>query len=619
MPSLPLPTEAPRIWRARGPDRETCRHLAATLGLSPLVADLLVSRGLDTPEAALAFLEPTVDTLRDPFEMADMQRAADRLVRAVQDGEQVLIYGDADVDGLSGTALLMQFLRFLGADPVAYVPNRAYDAYSFNDKGHDAVIEAGAKVVVSVDNGTSSVAQVARLQAEGVDVIITDHHLPGDELPPAHAVVNPRRADCPYPFKGLAGVGVAFKLACAVAARLSESRRRSPEMMRFLGEAMAWVAMGTLADMVPLTDENRVLTARGLRAIPRATHPGLAALCKVSEIDPETFAADDVAFRLAPRLNAAARLGRSDISVDLVTTNDAARAKLLASSLDQLNRERQQTDRAMFAEVQELLPGLPRDEPVVLQNDHWSSGLLGLVASRIVGATARPALLVSWGRGSPAKGSCRSIVGFDLHAALAACDEHLESHGGHAMAAGFSVRREKFDAFRAAFVGEWRRTREAGLEVPPIDFDGELPLASITLKLMDQLERLAPFGTDNPGPVLGASGVTIASVRRMGQDGSHLALELAQGSTCLRAVSFGSGDLADHLGTGQMIDVLFRPRVNRFRGRARVELELVDLRDAQSAPGDTGAAARAAERASVRRAATTPVADDQHSAAEGSA
>lgn len=559
------------------------RSLAAELDLEQAVAAALAARGLRDADAARAFLDPRVEHLHDPFLLADMERAAERLARALREREPIVVYGDYDVDGLTSTALMVQFLRYLGAQPAVYVPNRAYEGYSFTAGGVAHCLRAGARVVVSVDNGIASHEPVAELAAAGVDVIITDHHLPGDQLPPAFAVVNPRRRDCDYPYKSLAGVGVAFKLACAVANRLSEGRRRSPEMARFLGEAMAWVALGTVADMMPLTGENRVLAARGLPAIPRSTSPGLAALCRVAGVQADGFSAEDVAFKLAPRINAAGRLGRADIPLALLTAPDEASAAPLAEELDRLNERRRLADREMFAHAQGLLHAQPDEGPLVLHHPDWPSGLLGLVAGRLAQHTGRPAVLISGRADGPSKGSGRSPPGFDLHAALAACSEHLVSHGGHALAAGFSIEPARVPAFAEAFRAAWRAQSGHGVPASPLEYDAELPLAALTPRLVGQFERLAPFGQGNARPVLGAPGVTLLESRRMGGDGTHLQLTVGQGPAALRLVAFGRGDLHERLARGALLDVLLTPRVNRYRGRSSVEGELQDLRPARAA------------------------------------
>lgn len=591
--ALPSQSGVPVAWTARAADSRAVRALVEALDIEPLVATLLCQRGLRDVDAARRFLEPSVDDLRDPFLLADMGRAADRVATAVAAGESVLVYGDADVDGLSGTALLVHFFRFLGVEPLVHVPNRNFEGYSFSDAGVEAVLATSAKVVISVDNGTSSVEAIGRLQDAGVDVIVTDHHLPGEVLPPAYALVNPRREDCSYPFGGLAGVGVAFKLACAVASRQSEGRKRSPDMMRFLGEAMAWTALGTVSDMVELSDENRVLVMRGLRAIPRSTHPGLMALCHVAGVEAEGFSAEDIAFRIAPRLNAATRMGRTDLSLALLTADDPERARQLAWSLDKLNKQRQVEDRAMFAAIREQLGDGPVEDPViVLRDDTWNPGLLGLVASRLAQLTGRPAVLVSGLKGDPAKGSMRSVEGVHAQKALVACAEHLTGYGGHAFAAGFSLNGADFDAFRRTMLDHIRSVTSEDHGPVPLTFDAELPLVSLNRRLLEQINALAPFGQGNPAPVFGARGVTVVAKKTMGEDKSHLSLELGQGPASIRAVSFGNGQLAKTLNVGQVVDVLFKPKLNHFRGRTTVQLELVDLSTARQ-PADVPASAEA--------------------------
>lgn len=351
-------------------------------------------------------------------------------------------------------------------------------------------------------------------------------------------------------------------------------------MARFLGEAMAWVALGTVADMVPLAGENRILAARGLRAIPLSTSPGLIALCSVAGIRKGApFGEEEVSFKLAPRLNAAGRMGRNDLALKLLIADTEAEALGVARELDALNKQRQVVDREIAHDVAVRLSETPKHEPVVMHDDRWNTGLLGLVAGRLAGQIGRPAVLISAAHGDPAKGSCRSVPGFDVHAALAACTEHLVSHGGHAMAAGFTIRRDAIPAFRTAFVEQWALHVAAGARRAPLEYDGELPLAALTPRIIEQLERLAPFGQGNARPVLGAMGVVVHEARRMG-DGSHLALQVGQGECTLRAVAFGKGDLADALPRGTGADVLFKPRRNHFRGQSTVELELVDLRPA---------------------------------------
>jgi single-stranded-DNA-specific exonuclease len=570
-------------WLPQDTDPGAVRRLASEMGIEPLLATILVNRSIFTKTEAAAFLQPSVDDLLDPFALADMDLAAERMARAITDHERILVYGDADVDGLTSTGLLVQFLRMLKLEPMVYVPNRAYEGYSFTPAGVEHVLASGAQLVVSVDNGISSIAPVATIQSAGIDVIITDHHMPADELPPALAVVNPKRVDCGYSFKGLAGVGVAFKLACAVASKLHRRLQLSDDMHRFLGESLSWVCMGTVSDMMPLRGENRVLVSRGLRALPRTNSPGLAALCHVSGIGQAADCrAEDIAFRLAPRLNAATRMGRSDLSVSLVTASDPNEAKRLAEALDEANKSRQIAERELLAELHPLLEDIPADQPVVLASQTWNAGLLGLVAGRITRERGVPAVLMSSAQGDPAKGSCRCMPGFDAHAALGACREHLTAYGGHPGAAGFSIPWDRIEAFREAFMAQWNQQSSASTGPAPHRYEAEVPLAGLTHKLIKALDGLEPFGKDNPRPVLVTGGLTVQETRRMGGDGQHLALTVACGDLFMRAVAFSRGHWADRLPVGLAVDVLHMPKFNNFRGRTTVEMELVDVRPARN-------------------------------------
>lgn len=567
------------VWRAAAPDPDHVRRIAHDLDMGPLLSAILAQRGAVDGASAEAFLSPSVNGLLDPFGLIDLDVAAERATKALIDGETILIYGDADVDGLSATALLCQFFASVGKRPEVYVPNRAFDGYSINDAGIAAIEAVGATLVISVDNGTSAVEPVATLQAKGIDVIITDHHLPGDVLPPAVAVVNPCRVDCTYGFRPLAGVGVAFKLACGVAAKLRERGRNGERMAKVLGEVMAWVSMGTVSDIMPLQGENRVLVSRGLRALPRTSSPGLRALCAVSRIGPGADCrAEDIAFRLAPRLNAASRMGRSDLSVALVTGTDENVCNQLANELDELNKQRQSAERELLTAVDTQLEKHDFSEAIVIEGDDWNSGLLGLVAGRLSRRYGVPAVLASWGNGDPGKGSCRSVAGFDVHGALSAAQEHLAQFGGHAMAAGFSVAKASYPAFAEVFRQCWRDHLAAGTPRAPLEYEGELPLLAINLALVKQIDRLEPFGEANRRPVLATPRVQLVEARRMGGDGTHLAMQVSQGPTTMRVVAFGRGDLADELTPGQILDLMHRPKINNFRGISRVELELVDLR-----------------------------------------
>ncbi len=581
----PSTLESTQIWRPQFPDPHLARTLSEKLDVPLLLAGLLVNRGVATPDEGQAYLSPDVDKLHDPFLMADMERAAERVGRAVKEHEVVVVYGDVDVDGLSGTALLVHLLRFLGVDVSVYVPNRAYEGYSFTPRGMAAIKERGATLVISVDNGTSAVDEIAALQNDGVDVIVTDHHLPGEVLPPAYAMLNPHRPDCNYPNKELAGVGVAFKLACAVATKLRAGKQRSAGMLQCLGEALGWVAIGTISDIMPLVGENRILVARGLAAAGKSSHPGLIALRHVADLQ-DDVRADDVAFRIAPRLNAAGRLDRSEVAVEIMTCTDSEQARGLAATLQQLNTQRQEADRALCALLEPLADAMPETEAPIFIGPDWVPGILGLAAGRIARRVHRPTACVSFANGEIGKGSVRTIRGFDAHAALTACSDHLEGYGGHAMAAGFSIRMENVDAFRTAFQQTWTQALSAGMSSPAITYEAEAPLSAITEQFVRQVERLEPFGNQNPRPILGIQGVTLHTVRTMGADGHHFSAEVGQGGPSMRGVAFGKGRWAEELSAGDMVDILATPKLNRYRGRTSVELELIDMRKSAAEPSD---------------------------------
>jgi single-stranded-DNA-specific exonuclease len=354
-------------------------------------------------------------------------------------------------------------------------------------------------------------------------------------------------------------------------------------MRRFLGESLAWVCMGTVSDMMPLRGENRVLVSRGLRALPRTRSPGLAALCHVSGMGAGAdCTAEDIAFRLAPRLNAATRMGRSDLSVSLVTASDPNEAARLADALDEANRNRQVAERELLEELRPLVDDRTPDEPVVLSSETWNAGLLGLVAGRVTREHGVPAVLISSAQGEPAKGSCRCMPGFDAHAALEACRNHLTTYGGHPGAAGFSIESHRIEGFREAFLAEWQRQKTSGSAKTVHRYEAEVPLSGLTHKLISALDGLEPFGKGNPRPVLLTGGLTLHETRRMGGDGQHLALTVAHGSVQMRAVAFSRGHWADRLPAGLAVDVLHMPKFNHFRGRTSVEMELVDIRPSRS-------------------------------------
>jgi len=571
-------------WRIHPHEPERIAALQRTLGVSAVVAQLLICRGISDPQRARQFLDCKLTDLRDPEDLPGCSRAAELIHEAIGRGRRIVVYGDYDVDGVAGTALLRQCLALLGADVGHYLPNRIDEGYGLHDEAIRRLASEKAELVVTVDCGIAGVAQAATARECGVELIITDHHPPGPVLPEAAALVHPRLPGSAYPFEWLSGSGVALKLAWAICQKASGARRVAPAMKEFLVRAVGLAALGTVADVVPLVDENRILVRHGLVSLKQSPSPGLAALMKVAGLDGKpSLDAEDVAFSLAPRLNAAGRLGQAQLAADLLLTDRPDRAEELARYIDQLNADRQSLERGVYLIAAKLArtefdPG--RDAALVLAHRGWHPGVLGIVAGRLAEKHHRPVVLIAWDRVGvkPGVGSARSVPGFDLHAALEVCDEHLRSHGGHAAAAGLSIEERHFDAFRKDFC---RHTAE---QLPPdrrraeLAIDAETPLGALSLQVVEQIEQLAPFGQGNARPLLCTHGVTLAEApKAIGSDGRHLAVRLKQHDVVLRAFAFGGAEWAEDLASGQgPLDIAFRPVINAFRGRRSVELHLVD-------------------------------------------
>jgi single-stranded-DNA-specific exonuclease len=576
-------------WRIHPFDPERIAALGRAAAIPAVVAQLLICRGIDDPRQARRFLDSRLADLRDPDELPGCTQAAQRLHDAIRRGSRIVIYGDYDVDGLSGTAILRQCLKLLGGNVGYYLPNRLEEGYGLNSEAIRRLAGEKAEILVTVDCGIGSVHEAQVACEQGLEMVITDHHEPGAALPQAAAIVHPRLPGPCYPFPGLSGSGVALKLAWAICQQASGTRKVAPAMRDFLLQAVGLAALGTVADVVPLVDENRVLVRHGLASLKQANWPGLAALIYVAGLaEKPHLDAEDVAFQLAPRLNAAGRLGQAQLAVELLVTDRPDRAAELARYLDGLNASRQSLERSMYLAATKQIKeqaDLENDAALVLADYGWHPGVLGIVAGRLAERHHRPVVLIAWDQLGvrPGIGSARSIAGFDLHAALEACGEHLIAHGGHAAAAGLTIEEGRLEAFRAAF-GECVAA-QLGKEDRGADLfiDAEAPLSAFTLDVVNQIEQLAPFGHGNPRPLLCASGVNLAdSPKLMGSAGRHLAVRLSQHDATLRAVAFGRDDWAEPLGAVRgPLDVAFRPVVNSYRGRRSVELHLVDWRPAE--------------------------------------
>ena len=568
-------------WTIQPPFAEATR-LAAALGMPPVVADILGRRGYETPEAARAFLAPQLDQLHPPEAMPGLAKAAERLVAAARDGEPIVIYGDYDVDGITAAAILWKALRLADAKVRIYIPHRLEEGYGLNLEAVERLAAEGTRVLVTVDCGISGCDEVARAAALGVDVIITDHHEPdADRLPPALAVVNPKLPGSPYPFRDLAGAGVALKLAWAIGRTLSRRDRVSEPFRAFLVAATGLAALGTIADVVPLVGENHVLACFGLRALAASDQPGIAALREVGRLDGKAIDAHHIGYVIGPRLNAAGRMGHASDAVELLTTAGPEAALTIARNLDAQNRQRQEIERAILdqaaAQVAETFDP-DRDAAIVAAGAGWHTGVIGIVASRLVDKYHRPTVLIGVGD-DQAQGSGRSIPGFHLFQALSACRRHLTTFGGHAMAAGLRLAPEAVEPFRRAFLAHAAGALSPEDLTPRLTVDAEVDPSYLDLETARHLDRLGPFGAGNPRPVFAARRVQVTSPpQRIGRRGDHLAMYVTSGGRARRAVGWGMGDLADAVGRAGSCGLAFTCHVSTFRPtRPEVELHVKDL------------------------------------------
>ena len=561
-------------WNLRPSGPAGSRAELERAGLPPLCAAVLCARGVDTAPAASAFLAHGPDLLHDPFLLQDMEKAVERISRAIREQETVAVYGDYDVDGITATCLLTQFLRTLGGQVVSYIPDRTEEGYGLNNHAIDALARQGVTLIVTVDCGITAAQEVEYARALGVDVVITDHHQCKEVLPQAVAVVDPRRPDCSYPFPDLAGVGVALKLALALTAPAQR-----PQVLLDYGEL---AAIGTVADVMLLQGENRALVHLGLERLADCSRPGLQALlreagCPRGQV-PTTVT---IGYGLAPRINAAGRMEQAGTALELLLTQDPQRGQELAQELCQLNRLRQAIELEIFQHCDQLLTHTPAlSAPViVLAGEGWHQGVIGIVASRLAEKYACPAFMISLD-GDKGKGSCRSFGGFNLFGALERCAPLLDSYGGHELAAGFSIRRDNIPAFRAAlcqlveeFAGH--QPMESSLDV-----DCEIPHCSLlSTQDVESLSLLEPFGSGNPKPVFLLRSVCVLSHTDVG-GGRHLKLKLRRDGVVMDAIFFSANTAACGIENGQRLDIAFTLQINQFRGNRTVQLQLCDLRPA---------------------------------------
>lgn len=573
-------------WRLEPHDAAAIDRLARQINVSPIVAQLLLNRGVSDPQSARTFLDCPLSGLRPPAELPGAEAAAQRLWSAARDRRRVTVYGDYDVDGVSGTAILYQALRHIGGDVDYYVPNRLDEGYGLNCDAIAQLAAAGTKVIVTVDCGISGAAAAERARELGLELIVTDHHEIQGALPDAVAIVHPRLPGAAPTFDGLSGSGVAFKVAWLLGQLASGGEKVEPRMREFLLDAVGLAALGLVADVVPLIDENRIYVRHGLHRLCTAPPAGIRALMDAAKVsNGNGLRSDDIGFRLAPRLNAAGRLGCARLVVDLLTTPSAERAREIALFLESQNEQRQKLERQMLAEARDQLAG--HAEPpaaIVLAGEGWHPGVIGIVAGRLAEQYGRPALVVAR-TGDTAVGSGRTVPGLALHEALADCSDVLTTHGGHAAAAGFRLQADRIDELRERFTAHVAAKFADGIPPPALRLDAEVPLSALTPGLLAQIDKLEPYGAGNPRPrFLAADLQVVGEPRKIGGGERHLSFRVRQGATNLRGVAWNFAERADELmsDSGRCC-VAFTPRLNEWNGRRTVELEAVDFRPGASA------------------------------------
>jgi single-stranded-DNA-specific exonuclease len=582
-----------KIWTLLPHDAAAVERLAASLRVSPVVAQLLLNRGLAEPSAATRFLEAPLAGLHPPELLPGVNEAADQILAAARADRKICIYGDYDVDGITGTAILLQCLRLLGAQVDTYVPHRLEEGYGLNREALRQIAESGASLVVTVDCGIASLAEAEEARRLGLQLIITDHHEMKDQLPGAAALVHPRLPGTAYPFGGLSGSAVAFKLAWALAQRDSGGVKVTQRFREFLLDGVALASLGVVADVVPLQDENRILVRHGLNRLRQAPPLGLQALCAAAGLEAGTMLrASDVAFKIAPRLNAAGRLGCARLVVDLLTTTRREQAVDLARYLEEQNTKRQTLERRALTQARQMVEedGHHERPALVLASHEWHPGIIGIVAGRLTELYARPALLIAvppppspdhvdTGRSGIGMGSGRSVAGLALHEALQACADLLLGHGGHQAAAGFKILCKHIDAFRDRLCSHVAAHFPSGPRAPALELDAEVPLSALTVGLVQDLDRLEPYGAKNRRPVFLAGNLqVVGEPRRVGQGERHLSFRVRQQGTTLKAIAFSMADRVEELlSAGGACCLAFTPKVNEWQGWRSVDLEVADF------------------------------------------
>ena len=563
-------------WRMHEPSEEIRDRLVEDLGIHPVIAQILINRDIRNSDEARRYLYPSLKDLHNPFLLKDMKTGVDRVIRAILDGERVAVFGDYDVDGITSVALVSNFLSQIHDNTLHYIPDRVDEGYSLNRQAIDKLHQGGVKLIITVDCGTSDRDEVAYARSLGIDCVILDHHEVPDEIPDAVAVVNPNRRDCPFPFKQLAGVGIVFNFLIALRGGLRHGGFWHHRPYPNLREYLDLVALGTIGDIVPLIDENRILAKIGLDLLNENHRVGIRALRELAGLGSSVIDAGAASFSLIPRINAAGRIGSPEDAVRLLLSQDAAEASEIAARLESYNRERQRLEKVIFDDIFDRIDSDRhlRDRGVlVLSSPDWHPGVIGIVASRVVDRCYKPTILISL-RNGIGKGSGRSIAEFNLYRGLKQCESLLLSFGGHRYAAGISIREENIESFTALLNEITRKELTASDPTPQTVIDALCPLNEVNHSFLTQMEGLAPFGHMNPEPVICVRNVQISSPSVVGN--KHLRMRVFGNGVSCNSIWFNKGHVIEAL-SGASMDIAFTPQINYWNGASSIQLKMKDM------------------------------------------
>lgn len=555
-------------WQIYQTNEEQIEELKSKYGLNELLATILSNRNITEEEQIRLFLNPTRNDFYDPYLITDMEIAVERIIKAIENKEKVTIYGDYDVDGITSITVLKSFLKEIGLETSVYIPNRLDEGYGLNKNAIDKIAKDGCNLMITVDCGISGIEEIEYANSLGIETIVTDHHEPGNELPNAVAVIDNKRKDSKYPFRELAGVGVVFKLTQALAKRLE---LKEETYLKYLDI----VCVGTISDIVPLVDENRVIAKLGLMLVKQTKNIGLRSIINSSgytKIDSNT-----ISFGVAPRINACGRMGKAKEALNLLLSTDIYEVNKLTQKLNDHNKERQETEKAIFENAVEKIEkeNLNQNKAIILGGENWHHGVIGIVSSKITDMYFKPSILLSFEEGGIGKGSGRSIPGFDLHEALMQCLDTIEKFGGHSMAVGITIRKDKLEEFRKEFE-EIAEKNEIDKIIPIINIDAKISLNEIDKEMVESIKQLEPFGEANKMPIFAFKNLKIDSIRAL-SGGKHLKLTLKNNNNIINAIGFNIGHLAEEYLIGDKVDVAGVLEINTFGGVDNLQINIKDI------------------------------------------